>query len=308
MNRRQLFHAFTLVELLVVIAIIGILIALLLPAVQAAREAARRVQCKNNLKQIGLALLNYESAVGALPPARFDNPKHSWFPRVLPYAEQVAAFEIMDFSKAWNHQDNQTAINTVVPVLLCPSTEPVPDRKDSIGGGKTSAVTDYAVPNKISDNAIDAGLVPEPLNPFGSMEKFDSVKMCQITDGTSTTILVVEDAGRPEYWIASGKGPNSNSNGCGNFNVSNGHVRGAGWANPETTIPLHGFTGDGLHCPGPCAINCTNNNEAFSFHPNGMNGAFVDGSVRFLREDVEISLYAALITREGGEIIDESEL
>jgi prepilin-type processing-associated H-X9-DG protein len=103
-------------------------------------------------------------------------------------------------------------------------------------------------------------------------------------------------------------GPPQNNNGCGNFNVSDGRIRGAGWADTARSIPLHSFTEDGLQCPGPCAINCTNNNEAFSFHQGGINAVYADGSVHFLSENIRIEIYAALLTREGGEVVQPGDL
>jgi prepilin-type processing-associated H-X9-DG protein len=127
--------------------------------------------------------------------------------------------------------------------------------------------------------------------------------VANIRDGTSNTMLILEDAGRPEFWIRKGLGPDENYPGCANADVTNGRVPGAGWAHVGSPFPLHGFTNDGLSCPGPCAINCTNNNEAFSFHPGGVNAVFADGGVRFLSETMKIQTYAALITRAGREVI-----
>lgn len=116
-------------------------------------------------------------------------------------------------------------------------------------------------------------------------------------------MIITEDAGRPGFWTAQGHGPKDNTPGCANWDVQNGRVRGAGWSDIENIFPLHGFSPDGLVCPGPCGLNCTNNNEAFSFHPGGINAAFADGSVHFIAETVSLQTYAARITRAGGEVI-----
>ncbi len=113
---------------------------------------------------------------------------------------------------------------------------------------------------------------------------------------------MAEDVGRPQFWTSNGSGPQNNRPGGGNLSVRNGRVRGAGWADPRNPIPLHTFRQDGLRVPGPCPINCTNNNEAFSFHPGGVNAVFADGGVRFLNERIGILTYAAMITRAGGEV------
>jgi len=139
------------------------------------------------------------------------------------------------------------------------------------------------------------------------MEGKKALRMAMVHDGESTTLIVVEDAGRPVFWTSSGIGPKNNNPGCGNFPVKNGRVRGAGWADNDIPIPLHGFTVDGLHCPGPCPINCINNNEAFSFHPGGVNSVFVDGAVHFLSEHIDIEVYASMITRDGDEPLGGSE-
>jgi prepilin-type processing-associated H-X9-DG protein len=154
---------------------------------------------------------------------------------------------------------------------------------------------------------INAGYVPAKSNTHGAISNDRKVRLADILDGTTHTILVAEDGGRPEFWIRGRRGPETNNPGGGNLSVTDGRVHGAGWANQQNSIPLHGFTEDGLSVPGPCPINCTNNNEAFSFHPGGVQAAFADGSVRFLKEQMPIALYAALITRAAGEPISSGE-
>ena len=300
---------FTLVELLVVITIIGILISLLLPAVQAAREAARRAACANNLKQIGLALQNYQSQIGGFPPANVGSPaRHSWVPFVLPYLEQEALYNLYRWDRHWDDPDNQQAVNVHLAVVRCASAPGGSSRLDNLGDGKTAATADYSVPAWFSATLEELGLVPPTQKRLGAMSSGCTTPMALLRDGSSNTLLVTEDAGRPEFWTGKGIGPETVQLSCGNFSVTDGRVLGAGWADNRIIIPLHGFTPDGLSCPGPCAINCTNNNEAFSFHPGGVNAVFADGSVHFLNQSIPIRLYAALITRDGKEVIDASEL
>ncbi|NLF07565.1 MAG: DUF1559 domain-containing protein [Pirellulaceae bacterium] len=296
------------------ITIIGILIALLLPAVQAAREAARRLQCQNNLKQLGLGLLNYEEANGYLPMSSPSGEvKFSWITSILPGIEQQGVMDIYDKSLSWNHPNNQPAVSQPLPVVCCPSTPTGTDRFDEItlttGATGRAACGDYAAPHAINNisSHIAAGRLQSMSSREGALNRLRYIKIAEIRDGTSSTIFAIEDAGRPDHWVTGGQqGPANThykSSDCSNHDVVNGRVNGGGWADPLAAAPLDGFGSDGLSCPGACPFNCSNNNEAYSFHPGGMNSVFVDGSVHFLTDTMEFAIYAALITRENGEII-----
>jgi len=294
---------FTLVELLVVITIIGILIALLLPAVQSAREAARRVSCQNNLKQLGLALQEYHESAGRFPPVTVSNPyDHTWVPMILPHIEQENLVMQYRWDKNWKNEANQPVITMRLQILLCPSAGGT-KRVDDIGSGKKAATSDYSSPSGVSGELKQQGFIPPVKDLNGIMGPARATPMARIHDGSSNTIILAEDAGRPEHWTRQGRGPNSTNNGCGNYDVSDGRVRGAGWADTAMAIPLHGFAGSGVKCNGPCAVNCTNNNETFSFHSGGANVGFADGRVQFISESVDIKTYAALITMSGTEVI-----
>ena len=296
-------RAFTLVELLVVIAIIGILVALLLPAVQAAREAARRISCQNNMKQLGLSLHNYHDTHKALPPSRTSRPRHSWAPFLLPFIEQGNLYDQYNWHVNWDQPGNQPTIATQISTLRCPSAPGGTSRQDTVRPGILAATSDYAPITGIASIVVRAGYITNT-NLQGAMISGRWVRLAEIIDGTSNTIFMGEDAGRPAFWISGGRGPQNNVPGNGNLSVSNGRVIGAGWADTSNAIPLHTFRNDGLRVPGPCPINCTNNNEAFSFHPGGVDTVFADGSVRFLAETIGIPTYAGLITRGGGEIVE----
>ncbi len=305
---------FTLIELLVVIAIIGILIALLLPAVQKVREAANRTQCTNNLKQIGLALHNYHDSYGQLPSS-FNTPgrpRVSFFTVTLPYLEQQAMFQQYDFTLNWYDPPNvQKTTRFRVPIAQCPSS-PEPDRLDGRpdapgGWSPLVAVTDYGATTHVGTRLQAAGLV-DYAGP-GMMPKNEiRPRFAGVTDGLSNTIMVAESAGRPQIYRAGkpfGTPPAD-------------RVNGGGWSRAASDFSLEGFTTDGTTFPGPCGVNCANGEDitvypdpyygtngsgaVYSFHPGGANAVFGDGSVHFLHQSVSIRTLAALITRSGGEV------
>lgn len=317
---------FTLVELLVVIAIIGILIALLLPAVQAAREAARRSSCQNNLKQIGLAMLNYESARRELPPAEFrddnNNQLFSWVPFVLPYAEATTVTDALDLTLPWDNAANAEIVATQIEVLECPSSgTPVASRL-SIVNNVTLASTDYSVITLINPDVPAALMLADTAElRDGPLSTTRPTPLRKITDGLSKTMLIVESAGRPEYWTNDGltsQAWNPGGN-CTNVGVAFNDAMGSfatlfgGWAEPDNVIPYHGFADNGttLVCGGDLPtsgvqpFNVTNNNEPFAFHPGGIQVALVDGSVQFLTEDMAFEVFCTLITRAAGDIPTE---
>ena len=214
-------RAFTLVELLVVIAIIGILIALLLPAVQSSREAARRLSCMNNLKQIGLAVLNFESENGALPPrCQTSVPYRGWGPIILPYLEEQPLAKEYQYNLNFWDPGNATAVSTPVTVYCCPSAAPgrkvgiITDDDAPVPGivtGSIGAEGDYFAPN-----AVDAFWWPPAQYALASDEleapalAVDGCRrICEITDGTANTLLISELAGRPDQWILGVKQPDN---------------------------------------------------------------------------------------------------
>ena len=290
--------AFTLVELLVVIAIIAILIGLLLPAVQSAREAARRISCSNNLHQLGIAVHNYHAAFQVVVPQRIQQ-RHSWMALLLPHVEQGNAYNVYDFNLPWNHPTNQPAITAILPVLHCPSSPADAEFLYDLGNDTRASVTDYGPTSAVSRRSVffDGG------DNSGAISLQTKGPLNYVKDGTSNTFLIVEDVGRPEHWIKLGKGPENSVNGCANFDVHDGLVLGAAWASPKNALPLHGFDSSGLRCPGDCALNCTNNNEAFGFHTGGILTVFADGHVQFISDNIDHQIYADLITARGSEVI-----
>ena len=309
-------EAFTLIELLVVIAIIAILIGLLLPAVQKVRESAARMTCQNNLKQLSLAFYNYDSAHGEYPPSRKRTPATvGSFPFILPYIEQDNLFRAYNFNIHWFDMANRDTIKTQVKTFLCPSSPrngfhsgTKVDKELNITYSWEAAVTDYMAVGAIKEELITLGLIEPITDVRGAMTKMlgpnkasepadkSSVpyvknRVADITDGTSNTILIAEVAGGPNHYVANRR----------NTGLMSKHP--SGWADFGNVTDIEDSTYDGLTKNGPCAINCTNQKNIYSFHSGGANAGFADGSVRFLRESINMRTYGALITRAGGEII-----
>jgi prepilin-type N-terminal cleavage/methylation domain-containing protein/prepilin-type processing-associated H-X9-DG protein len=309
MSRAVTRNGFTLVELLVVIAIIGILVGLLLPAVQAAREAARRMQCQNNLKQFGLAMHNHESAYKAFPESRpFDlaGNRMSWCVVVLDFIEQGNLANIYDKNVRWNTGTNVVAGQTPIPIFICPSASTGAVRRPAVApgtevNGQVMGPSDYIVMHRLRNRFFTAnGLV----NPLGTQDhdgvlvQNNKTKIGQITDGTSNTFLIMEDAGRPNWFVLKR-----------DQNTVLPRPEGFGWSDPDggagsmdgtdrATGAINGGSGTGT-----CIMNCNNDSEPYSFHPGGMNVGLADGSVRFLPESISAATFAALLTPRGGEVV-----
>jgi len=302
---------FTLVELLVVIAIIGVLVALLLPAVQMAREASRRSACANNMRQIGLAQHNHHDAKKVLPPGCltgtatteahefFNIPpgvaKYSWVPFLLTQLEQQSLADKFQYPLDWRDAQNQLCRETLIPVLVCPSSpqgrQPVTGKFNSVNW--TAARADYAIIDGVFPNLKGTGLIDDAsADGWEGMMRtnmVDDFSRCQ--DGLSNTMWTVEDAGRPTRYLTGGRiGTGAN-------------LTGAAWIDPQNQISLNGTSYDGTATSsGPCAVNCTNNNEIYAFHPGGAQAIMGDASVRFLNKNISMRVTAALITPMAGEI------
>lgn len=299
--------AFTLIELLVVIAIIAILIGLLLPAVQKIREAANRMKCSNNLKQIGLGLHNYHDTMGEFPPAREEKPAnivHSWTPKILPYIEQDNLFKIYRFDVNWDAPANagaNGAIRQKIPIFLCPSA-PQSGRHATRGCSDYAATTERNWPNPYV-TAAEAPFVtagdPQFIGVLGHTDYgANPVKpdvrrtFASITDGTSNTMMVAECAGRNRRYFM-GK------------EVTGDWTAGP-WANPNSRLQIGGCDPTNVDATvGPIAVNCINEKEIYAFHPGGAMILMADGSVRFLKASVSLDLVLQLLTRDRGEVIKD---
>jgi prepilin-type N-terminal cleavage/methylation domain-containing protein/prepilin-type processing-associated H-X9-DG protein len=323
---------FTLVELLVVIAIIGILVALLLPAIQAAREAARRSQCINNLKQVVLAYQNYHDSMKTFPRFAFKPPAYgewegySAHAQILPYIEQQALFDQLtiesnNFYLRWHENGAANGLNTVrasdLPAFLCPSDRRFP----SIAVGRESGRgCNYAGSMGVSlswtNNTLQNGMFRRTME----------TRMADVLDGTSSTVMVSEilagDNDNTIYRVGevcmTAAGPGSvNLTTVANWAQTNclptAHLstNGNNWLAPLPTQTIFNMVATPNwqfptceYSPSGYAADRDGVFPARSRHPGGVNSAYVDGSVAFLTDDIDAALYQALGTREGGEAVD----
>jgi prepilin-type N-terminal cleavage/methylation domain-containing protein/prepilin-type processing-associated H-X9-DG protein len=309
---------FTLIELLVVLAIIAILIGLLLPAVQKVREAASRIKCANNLKQLGLAMHNYHDTMQALPPAYINKGgsylnssfpfTHGWAPFILSYIDQQTLYCLYRWDLPQYAPENQPVEATLLRIFQCPSA-PEQDRYYTrvpyAYFGTRAACGDYTIALGVHSVLAQLGWV-DPVGDYrGALTNTPTpalelcptpagTRLAALTDGTSTTILLTEDAGRPRLWKAGKAGPDQ-------------VLAGGPWNNYKGSIILQGSSFDGASQPGQCALNCTNDGEVYAFHTGGANAVFADGHVRFLQVGMGIRIMARLITRAGGEIVSDND-
>lgn len=351
-------RGFTLIELLVVIAIIAILIALLIPAVQKVREAAARTQCVNNLKQLGLALHDYHGTVKHFPESRTTAGSGlvSWTALILPYIDQLAVANAYDYNNDFSLSTNPQAMSNTLAVFVCPSA---PSPASRFAGGPQPAswvypgtsvtivaqgmgVCDYGAINQVFPGYYVANNIPGPGGltvaqmaalttkaeaqaPYllGVLGDDYYISLVQITDGSSNTIMVAEDAGQPLSFVL-GQQQNVAVNGNSGIGYPTSDF---GWGDPGFSFSINGVdpttgavinhygsavgtvynaagTTGGLPVSGtPASVNGNNNGEVYSFHPGGANLLMADGSVQFITTSVSPSVFAALFTYSGGEVV-----
>lgn len=303
-------RGFTLVELLVVIAIIATLIGMLLPAVQSAREAARRMSCSNNQKQLGLAMHNYLSSYNKWPnsrPADRQTPtpgRMSWAVVVLDFLEEGGLAKLYDKTKSWDSPENVAAGATVIPAFICPSAPGAPRRPAASGApanivGKSMGPADYLTMHRTRRRFFTANGLPDPGQDLvGALQSTGDRRIGEITDGLSKTILFMESAARPNHFLV-GR----------DQGVVLPRPEGFGWTDPDggagsmdgadsTTGAVNGSSGT-----GKCIMSCNNDSEPYSFHPGGMTVCLADGSVRLITQDISAATFAALLTINRGDIV-----
>jgi prepilin-type processing-associated H-X9-DG protein len=275
------------------------------------------MKCSNNLKQLGLALHNRHDAQGAFPPAYVNTGPygnsgysftHGWAPFLLPYIEEDNLYRLYRWDFPLYAPENQDVVTTPLKVFQCPSA-PEQNRYMTSAAyaafGTRAACGDYTITLGVDPLLAQLGWVDRVGDYRGALTNMampalmlsptlTGTRLADITDGTSTTILLTEDAGRPRLWQAGQAGPNQ-------------AIDGGPWDHYKGSIILQGTTPDGTSKPGRCAVNCSNDHEVYAFHTGGANAVFADGHIQFLKAGMDVRIMARLITRAGREVVSDSD-
>lgn len=296
---------FSLVELLVAIAVVGVLIGLLLPAVQAARETVRRTTCVSHMRQIGLAIHSYLDVNGVFPPAKttFVSPsgarrdRHNVLTILLPFVEESAAYSAIDWTATWAASVNREATEKRISLFLCPTAP-----RDRDFGTKKYYPTDYAscylmrrgVRERLGlreRSEWTSVLLPD----FSDSREFSRrtpVYPSAVRDGLSASFLFFEASGRPFKFLRGGRRGDPNA-------TPKEPLLNADWADPGSGFVMDAavVADDGRF------FNNANNNEIFALHPGGANFLYADGSARFHSDAIDPETFAALFTCAAGDVV-----
>ncbi len=313
---------FTLVELLVVITIIGILMSLLLPAVQQIRAAARRIQCGNHLKQLALAMHNYEAAIGALPPAAISwvgDPiygtagrpgpgswydDHGWYSQIGPYIEQQAWYDSIDFTKSFSHEVNDQPRRHEVPLYACPSDGFKKNEWDSRTWARLRGnyVVNFGNTNYGQTEKAGVKFLGAPFRPLKSQGIAD------VRDGSSNTLMMAEILTVLESNQCSGCWGSPLSD----FSTSLGGQTFNGWLPPNSPVgddvarrlaPEPDYTLNDIPYPNRASHSVDQSFAARSHHNGGVQGSYCDASVHFFNDGIDAQTWAALSSARGGEVV-----
>jgi prepilin-type N-terminal cleavage/methylation domain-containing protein/prepilin-type processing-associated H-X9-DG protein len=320
-NRRASYvrAGFTMIELLVVIAIVGFLIALMVPAIQVAREMARRLQCGDNTKQLSLGVQEYHDSCQAFPYGNVQGATAysgiSIHARLLPYLEQSSVYDTIDWNVDYSHPRNRPALMKLVPPFICPSD---PDRLPPDLGGRNNYYGNCGtniLAGAPPTNSNDPNFGMQPCN--GVFQRDKLVRFADVSDGSAYTAMFSEkckgdgnnglvsaktDTFRPGTFPATADQAVADCNACNIEDLSKQGVSnvGAPWmyAYHSTTLYYHVAPPNGRSCMFPPGRIMTTAN---SYHPGGVIVAMCDGSVRFIPNSIDLAVWRAMGTRSGGD-------